>query len=164
MIRIMNVKFNGLQKVMSRLALLLIAVVMFGCKDDLADPPVIKVYVNGAEYDASSTERLTVATGERISYSFEVFAHTGIATVKEIRYQVLSDEVKVPTRRSERNDFRYDRCEGGYRDSAGGRGLGPQRGFERLYLLCAVIEFEMEFGCPEAPSEGSLRTAECMKS
>ena len=79
------------------LALLLIAVVMFGCKDDLADPPVIKVYVNGAEYDASSTERLTVATGERISYSFEVFAHTGIATVKEIRYQVLSDEVKVPT-------------------------------------------------------------------
>ena len=56
MIRIMNVKFNGLQKVMSRLALLLIAVVMFGCKDDLADPPVIKVYVNGAEYDA--TERL----------------------------------------------------------------------------------------------------------
>lgn len=99
MIRIMNVKFNGLQKVMSRLALLLIAVVMFGCKDDLADPPVIKVYVNGAEYDASSTERFTVATGERISYSFEVFAHTGIATVKEIRYQVLSDEVKVPTER-----------------------------------------------------------------
>ena len=48
MIRIMNVKFNGLQKVMSRLALLLIAVVMFGCKDDLADPPVIKVYVNGS--------------------------------------------------------------------------------------------------------------------
>ena len=79
------------------MALLLIAVVMFGCKDDLADPPVIKVYVNGAEYDASSTERFTVATGERISYSFEVFAHTGIATVKEIRYQVLSDEVKVPT-------------------------------------------------------------------
>ena len=97
MIRIMNVKFNGLQKVMSRLALLLIAVVMFGCKDDLADPPVIKVYVNGAEYDA--TERFTVATGDRISYSFEVFAHTGIATVKEIRYQVLSDEVKVPTER-----------------------------------------------------------------
>ena len=93
----MNVKFNGLQKVMSRLALLLIAVVMFGCKDDLADPPVIKVYVNGAEYDA--TERFTVATGDRISYSFEVFAHTGIATVKEIRYQVLSDEVKVPTER-----------------------------------------------------------------
>lgn len=60
---------------------------------------VIKVYVNGAEYDASSTERFTVATGERISYSFEVFAHTGIATVKEIRYQVLSDEVKVPTER-----------------------------------------------------------------
>ena len=54
MIRIMNVKFNGLQKVMSRLALLLIAVVMFGCKDDLADPPVIKVYVNGAEYDATN--------------------------------------------------------------------------------------------------------------
>lgn len=52
------------------MALLLIAVVMFGCKDDLADPPVIKVYVNGAEYDASSTERFTVATGERISYSF----------------------------------------------------------------------------------------------
>ena len=97
MIRIMNVKFNGLQKVMSRLALLLIAVVMFGCKDDLADPPVIKVYVNGAEYDA--TERFTVATGDRISYSFEVFAHTGIATVKEIRYQILSDEVKVPTER-----------------------------------------------------------------
>ena len=97
MIRIMNVKFNGLQKVMSRLALLLIAVVMFGCKDDLADPPVIKVYVNGAEYDA--TERFTVATGDRISYSFEVFAHTGIATVKEIRHQVLSDEVKVPTER-----------------------------------------------------------------
>ena len=97
MIRIMNVKFNGLQKVMSRLALLLIAVVMFGCKDDLADPPVIKVYVNGAEYDA--TERFTVATGDRISYSFEVFAHAGIATVKEIRYQVLSDEVKVPTER-----------------------------------------------------------------
>ena len=97
MIRIMNVKFNGLQKVMSRLALLLIAVVMFGCKDDLADPPVIKVYVNGAEYDA--TERFTVATGDRISYSFEVFAHTGIATVKEIRYQVLSDEVKGPTER-----------------------------------------------------------------
>ena len=97
MIRIMNVKFNGLQKVMSRLALLLIAVVMFGCKDDLADPPVIKVYVNGAEYDA--TERFTVATGDRISYSFEVFAHTGIATVKEIRYQVLSDEVMVPTER-----------------------------------------------------------------
>ena len=166
----MNVKFNGLQKVMSRLALLLIAVVMFGCKDDLADPPVIKVYVNGAEYDA--TERFTVATGDRISYSFEVFAHTGIATVKEIRYQVLSDEVKVPTERlvaglpdaSERNDFRYDRCEGGYRDTAGGRGLGPQRGFERLYLLCAVIEFEMEFGCPEASSGGSLRTAECMKN
>ena len=79
------------------MALLLIAVVMFGCKDDLADPPVIKVYVNGAEYDA--TERFTVATGDRISYSFEVFAHTGIATVKEIRYQVLSDEVKVPTER-----------------------------------------------------------------
>ena len=67
MIRIMNVKFNGLQKVMSRLALLLIAVVMFGCKDDLADPPVIKVYVNGTEYDA--TERFTVASGDRISYS-----------------------------------------------------------------------------------------------
>ena len=79
------------------MALLLIAVVMFGCKDDLADPPVIKVYVNGAEYDA--TERFTVATGDRISYSFEVFAHTGIATVKEIRYQVLSVEVKVPTER-----------------------------------------------------------------
>ena len=79
------------------MALLLIAVVMFGCKDDLADPPVIKVYVNGAEYDA--TERFTVATGDRISYSFEVFAHTGIATVKEIRYQVLSDEVKGPTER-----------------------------------------------------------------
>ena len=93
----MNVKFNGLQKVMSRLALLLIAVVMFGCKDDLADPPVIKVYVNGAEYDASSTERFTVATGERISYSFEVFAHTGIATVKEIRYQVLSLSVGTLT-------------------------------------------------------------------
>ena len=83
MIRIMNVKFNGLQKVMSRLALLLIAVVMFGCKDDLADPPVIKVYVNGAEYDA--TERFTVATGDRISYSFEGCAQTGIATVKEMR-------------------------------------------------------------------------------
>ena len=149
------------------MALLLIAVVMFGCKDDLADPPVIKVYVNGAEYDA--TERFTVATGDRISYSFEVFAHTGIATVKEIRYQVLSDEVKVPTERlvaglPDDLNVTISGTIDAKEDTEIRLVVEDWDHNERIYLLCAVIDFEMEFGCPEATSGGSLRTAECMKN
>jgi hypothetical protein len=90
-------KLNQAKKLkLNILALLAFMVSLFGCSDDIADAPVIKVFVNGTAVTESS-EPIAVSNGDRVEYRFEITAYTTIADVKAVLYDVLSETVKTPT-------------------------------------------------------------------
>lgn len=74
-----------------------VSVLSTGCSDSVADAPQIKVFVNGIEYVGSGPLEFTV--NDVIHYRFEITAFTTIADVKLIEYDILNEEVKIPTER-----------------------------------------------------------------
>lgn len=66
------------------------------CSDEIASPPIIKVFVNGE--DVSTIEgAIEVKNGDRVTYRFEIEAYTIIADVKLVIYDVLSETIKIPS-------------------------------------------------------------------
>lgn len=65
-----------------------------GCSDEVAKAPVVRVLVNGVEYTG---EALEAALDQTFHYRFEITAFTTIADLKLIEYDVLNEEVKIPT-------------------------------------------------------------------
>jgi len=70
--------------------------IWYSCSDEIASPPIIKVFVNGE--DVSTIEgAIEVKNGDRVTYRFEIEAFTTIADVKLVIYDVLSETIKTPS-------------------------------------------------------------------
>jgi len=78
------------------LAGIIFTISFLGCSDDISDAPVIKVFVNSVEV-ADSDSAIVVSTGDRVDYRFEITSFSTIADIKQVKYDVLSEEVKTPT-------------------------------------------------------------------
>lgn len=78
------------------LVLITLMLSLFGCSDDVAKAPTIKVFVNGTQVTESS-EKISVSSNDRVEYRFEITAYTTIADVKAVMYNVLSETIKIPT-------------------------------------------------------------------
>ncbi|MCD8174132.1 MAG: hypothetical protein LUD76_11890 [Alistipes sp.] len=65
-----------------------------GCSDDIAKAPVVRVLVDGMEFTG---EALEAALDQTFHYRFEITAFATIADLKLIEYDVLNEEVKIPT-------------------------------------------------------------------
>ena len=66
------------------------------CSDDVASPPIIKVFVNGEDV-SKNDGAVEVKNGDRVTYRFEIEAFTTIADVKLVIYDVLSETIKTPS-------------------------------------------------------------------
>lgn len=86
-----NILNNALKIAMSLLVILTF-VTLTSCADKIANPPVIKVFVNGDDVTEASTVHVT--TGTRIEYSFEVTSIAPIANLKTLIF-----DVSIPTKK-----------------------------------------------------------------
>lgn len=72
---------------------LIVFVALASCTDKIANPPVIKVSVNGDDVTEAST--LHVVSGTRIEYNFEVTAESPISNLKTLVF-----DIAIPTKKT----------------------------------------------------------------